>query len=170
MDINGFTAGVERPDGSFINVEVEPVNIEIEGHLKSTGAYNLYHSHFGDDILSSRDRTDADYLGMITFSQEVEGDWMYEGNGLSDDEAEQIVMQLNGMMNEDDAEHSFSAPVYYKGGMVNVEIVPHDGKFDIYYAGSLLGQIHGREQIFGEPLDKDVLVTVLQAIDRYNQG
>ena len=70
-------------------------------------------------------------------------------------------MQLNGVMNEDDAEHSFSAPVYYKGGMVDVEIVPHDDKYDIYYAGDLLGQIHEGEQIFGEPLDKDVLVSVL---------
>jgi hypothetical protein len=81
-DLNGFTLGVTLDDGYDINVDIQPVTVDIDGSLTATGVYNL----FNDDTRES--------LGQICFNVEDSHDWMYIDEQLSSDEAEQIALAI----------------------------------------------------------------------------
>lgn len=80
LDINGATIGVTLGDGTDINVEIEPVHAEMDGHLQSTSVYEL----------SSSELNNVD-LGSIAFSMVNHYEWLYTGEVLSHNEVEQIV-------------------------------------------------------------------------------
>lgn len=81
-DLNGFITGITLDNGNDINVDIEPVTLEVEGNIVSNGVYNLYNDE-------SREP-----LGQICFNVEDASDWMYIDEQLSQNESEQIAAAI----------------------------------------------------------------------------
>jgi hypothetical protein len=82
IDLNGATLGITRDDGSDINVDIEPINVEVDGVLSSTGVYELNTRNEQGEVLP---------LGRLAFHLEDKFDWEYLDGNLSNDELEQVV-------------------------------------------------------------------------------
>jgi hypothetical protein len=169
-DINGFTIGLKRDDGSYINVDVQPTSyLDANDNIAATGVYQLYKGHHGydDQETAERDINSPDYLGDIAFSQDYRDEWEYIGEALSNDEQEQIALRIMSGSGSDVSEETFYVQAYHNGGMNSFEVIPNEGHFGIAYSGEIIAEIQNNEeweQISGEPLDKDVFTTLVQAI------
>jgi hypothetical protein len=86
---------------------------------------------------------------------------------LTNDEQEQIAQRIMSGSGSDDSEETFYVQAYYNGGMNSFEVKPNEGHFGIAYSGEVIAEIQNHEdweQISGEPIDKDVFTTLVQAI------
>jgi hypothetical protein len=91
IDLNGYTLGVTRDDGTDINVDIVPVTMEIDGQLVSTGVYNLFLLVDGEG--------DPPLLGTISFNVEDKFDWQYIDDYLSENEADQVAQSIQRHLN-----------------------------------------------------------------------
>jgi hypothetical protein len=99
IDMNGAILGVTRDDLTDINISIEPVTVDVDGHLAATGVYELHTSPSNADV-------EAKYLGRLCFHLEDKYEWEYDGDQLSDDEVEQVVTFIQ----EEREENFFSRP------------------------------------------------------------
>lgn len=155
IDINGATIGITRDDGTETNIDIEPVNVEIEGILSSTGVYEL----FDEDHKS---------LGQVAFSLEDAYEWVYESGSLSDNEIDQIVRFIQ---NDKETLHTFTFKQHVDDIEHDYLVMEDEGHFYIEKDGEYLAEIQNNEQweqITGDPLDPDLFVTIVNMIkERY---
>jgi hypothetical protein len=173
-DINGFIIGLKRDDGSYVNIDVQPTSyLDANDNIAANGVYQLYKGHHGDDDQETgeRDINSPDYLGDIAFHQDYRDEWEYIGEALTNDEQEQITLRIMSGSGSNDSEETFYVQAYYNGGMNSFEVIHNEGHFGVAYSGNVIAEIRNNEnwgQISGDPLDKDVFISIKQAIeDKY---
>lgn len=92
IELNGYTLGITRDNGTDINVDIEPVTIDIDGSLTATGVYNL---RIDEEVVDNN----ANYLGQVCFNIEDKYDWQYIDSILTENEIEQIVSSIQRHLN-----------------------------------------------------------------------
>lgn len=170
MNISTSSFELARTDGTKLFIEVEPVSFEEDGETVYPGVYQLQATRDDDPAGKYTEDNPGDTTAIGSFAHRADNkyEWEYLGDFLDDAEQDQIAAHIQNLEGNEQGPESFDVQAFYHGGMNSFEVTPQGDRFKVAYDGKVIAELRHNEdweQASGEPLEEDVFISIIQAIE-----